>query len=99
MKSERIIEALGKIDDRLVIEVIPGMPIKRNNRWPTIVAAAAVAGLCLFGAGKIGLLPAVPEQQPIEETTTPGEVDWTAVWEKLLAAPDPDGIDAGFVRK
>lgn len=94
MKSERIIEALGKIDDRLIVEVIPGMPIKRNNRWPTIVAAAAVVGLCLFGAGKIGLLPAVPEQQPIEETTTPREVDWTAVWEKLLAAPDPDGIDA-----
>jgi len=49
VKSEKLIDALGKIDDRLVTEIVPGMPIRKKQHLPTILATAAMVGVCLLG--------------------------------------------------
>ena len=56
MKSEKIINALGKIDDHLITEVFPGMPIRKKNHWPTVLAVAATVGLCLLCGWQLGVL-------------------------------------------
>lgn len=55
MRSEKIINALGKIDDRLVMEVFPGMPIQKKQHWPTVLATAAVVGVCMLGCWQLGV--------------------------------------------
>lgn len=94
MKSEQIIHALGKIDDRLVMEVFPGMPIRKNRRWITVLAAAAVIGVCIFGAGTLGLLsfPEETPSDPVVEPVQPDMVDWEYVKRQLLSIPAPEEI-------
>ena len=94
MRSEKLMDALGKIDDRLVMEVFPGMPIRKKKHWPTLLAAAAMVAVCLMGAARLGIWPQVVQKPPVsgEEASVPEGMDWDAVEEKLLTAPDPYGI-------
>ena len=99
MKSEKLIDALGKIDDRLVTEVFPGMPIRKKQRWPAILATAAVAGVCLLGCWRLGVfslpeetvrpmapseeIPSVEEKFTEQEVVESPQVDWTALKEEI----------------
>lgn len=76
MKRDKLIDALGKIDDRLVLEVIPGTPVQKKKHWPTVLAAAAVLVLCAVSLYKLHLpsmisnpeeIPAEIQQDPIPE--------------------------------
>ena len=74
MKSEKLIDALGKIEDSLVLEITPAaMATKKIHRWPLWLAAAAMAALCFFGAYKLGLRhqPAVDTPQLQENPEDP----------------------------
>lgn len=61
MKGKTLMEALGMIEERYFLSVVP-MPVsKHRSRWPVAIAAAAMIGLCFFGLA--GLRPA--EESPI----------------------------------
>lgn len=53
MKGEKIIDALGKIDDRLVMAAIPASREHKRSTWPVLLAAAAVVALCVFAVPKV----------------------------------------------
>ena len=67
MKSERLLDALGKIDDELILEAAPGnKPSKKNSKrmlwikWGTMAACAVViVESILLGYG-MAALAAVP---------------------------------------
>lgn len=85
MKSEKIIDALGKIDDRLVISVIPSNYTRKKIKWPVFLATAAALGLCIWGASKL-----VPQKPPMYEVPPmiSGD-DYRSLWEeKIMQAPD-----------
>lgn len=77
MKSEKLIEALGDIDDRLVLDVIPAQPRYQKRRWPTWVMAAAMLALCIFGASQLGVFSGLQPKQTATmdpaQTTEPME--------------------------
>ena len=69
MKSQRLIDALGQIDERLVLDVIPTPVQKKKPRWPAVLSAAAMIGLCIFGASRLKL-PSPGQAQPKTEKPT-----------------------------
>lgn len=69
MKSQRLIDALGQIDERLVLDVIPTPVQKKKPRWPAVLSAAAMVGLCIFGASRLKL-PSPGQAQPKTEKPT-----------------------------
>lgn len=69
MKSERLIDALGQIDERLVLDVIPVPVHKKKSSWPAVLSAAAMIGLCIFGASRLKL-PSPGQAQPKTENPT-----------------------------
>jgi len=94
VKSEKLLDALGKIDDELVLEVMPAaVQTKKKRRWPMWLAAAAMVALCFFGAYKLGLqqkpqtgeplLQDQPEEEPPQEVETPADPTAEAVRQYL----------------
>lgn len=89
MKSEKIIEALGNIDDRLVLDVFPAQPHRKKRRWPTWVMAAAMITLCVFGANYLGLFsaPQAGRNQPgLSELATENAAVTESVFHMLRPA-------------
>lgn len=85
MKSEKILRALGEIDDRLVLDIIPASAQPKKKRWPTILMAAAMLSICMFGAYKLGFIgltikEAVPSTQ--ETVSTAEETQETELHEE-----------------
>lgn len=78
MKSEKIIRALGDIDDRLVMDIIPIPVKKRKQYWPTILMGAAMLGICVFGALKLDF------RTPSETSVQPEQSEIAQVTEQVM---------------
>ena len=66
MKSEKLMDALGELDDHYLLAVLPEHLKTRKRRWPVVLAAAAMIGLCIFGIGMVDqAIP--PKQEEIAE--------------------------------
>lgn len=77
MKGEKLVNALGKIDDKLVSGAIPVARERKRSPWPVIAAAAAVAAICLFAFPRL-LTPLSGENviPPLaQEDMTPQEAE------------------------
>lgn len=71
MRSEKLVHALGEIDDRLILEVIP-VPVRRKKRrWQTALLTAAMIALCILGGLELGFFSGVNRERKngIEEHT------------------------------
>ncbi len=76
MKSEKLIRALGKISDELILEVYPKKTRLKRSFWPVLCAAAVVA-FCFWAIPRfMGVVPIDPTisepsitiPQPVTET-------------------------------
>lgn len=76
MKGEKLMDALGKIDDRLVASAVPVPRDRKRSPWP-VVAAATAAGLLITAFA--WLLPG-----PADETVEHLAGEYIAEQEKVL---------------
>lgn len=72
MKSEKLMDALGELDDRYLLAVLPEHLKTKKRRWPMVLAAAAMMGLCIFGIGMVD--KAIP---PKQDDMTEQLAEWT----------------------
>lgn len=72
MKSEKLMDALGELDDRYLLAVLPEHLKTKKRRWPVVLAAAAMVGLCIFGIGMVD--KAIP---PKQDDMTEQLAEWT----------------------
>lgn len=103
MKSEQILDALGGIDDRLILDCLPLLTAcPKRRRTGQKLAMAACLALLLLGAGKAWLylnelsnqdIPALESPTVTEDPVLTSEEQ--AFAEKLWAAPDPDEVGDG----
>ena len=94
MKGEKLIEALGKIDDRLVLSVMPIARERKRRSWPVMAAAAAVAALFLFVFPK-ELRPAIPENHSTPAVETEQNIPASEVKLQPFMVPTlPDAFPA-----
>lgn len=78
MKGEKLCSALGKIDDRLVMSVVPVPVEKRRSPWPLVLTAAAVLACLLavpqmvrqFGPSQTIDPPPVTDPEPVLSIVT-----------------------------
>lgn len=69
MKSKKLMDALGEIDDRYLLSVRPDHLSLKHRRWPLALAAAAMVGLCIFGAAQLQPTVREPEVSTEEENS------------------------------
>lgn len=72
MKSEKLMDALGELDDRYLLAVLPEHLKTKKRRWAVVLAAAAMVGLCIFGIGMVD--KAIP---PKQDDMTEQLAEWT----------------------
>ena len=67
MKSERILDSLGGVDEKYIIEAAPGKEMSRNHRWIKWGAVAACLALAVYGGMRLILRERPGSGQPLPE--------------------------------